>query len=126
MSIEKHAIQLAASAAALVEGCQRAASPRGRPAEGLSARKWWDPGEMVLGMIRDERKRRAGRLGDRRPLPLEWLMALAVEAGDLADAVRASTPPDGAAHTACDDLHRAAASARRWLEECGGTFPVAG
>ena len=125
MSIEKHAIQLAASTAALVEDCQRAASPRGRPAEGLSARKWWDPGEMVLGMIRDERKRQAEKCGDQRRPPLEWLMTLAVEVGELADAVSASTPPDGAALAACDDLRRAAAAARRWLEEQPGSLPSA-
>jgi hypothetical protein len=126
MSIETEAIRLAASAAGLVEDCQRAASPRGRQAEGLSARKWWDPGEMVLGMIRDEQKRRAGSLGDRRRLPLERLMTLAVEVGELAGEVSRAAPPEGAAREACDDLHRAAASARRWLEERGDPFPASG
>jgi hypothetical protein len=117
VTIERHAVQLAASAAALVEDCQRPASPpRGR-AEGLSARKWWDPGEMVLGMVRDERRRRAEARGNRRRLPLEWLMLLAVEAGDLAEDVRRAAAPEGAAREACDDLLRAAASARRWLAE---------
>jgi hypothetical protein len=125
MRIETEAIQVAATAAALVEDCQRPASPRRRPAEGLSARKWWDPGEMVLGMVRDERKRRAEESGARRRLPLEWLMVLAAEVGELADAVSASTPPDGAALAACDDLRRAAAAARRWLEERPGSRPSA-
>jgi hypothetical protein len=125
MSIETEAIRLAASAAGLVEDCQRAASPRGRPAEGLSARKWWDPGEMVLGMIRDEQKRRAGSLGDRRRLPLEWLMNLAVEVGELAGEVSALTPPDGAALATCEDLRRAATAARLWLEEQPGGLPSA-
>ena len=63
MSIETEAIRVAAVAAALVEDCQRAASPRGRPGQGPSARKWWDSGEMVLGMIRDERRRQGEHLG---------------------------------------------------------------
>jgi hypothetical protein len=125
MSIETEAIQVAAAAAALVEDCQRPASPRGRPAEGLSGRKWWDPGEMVLGMVRDEQKRRTEKWGDRRRLPLEWLMVLAAEVGELADAVRASAPPDGAALAVCDDLKRAAAAARLWLEEQPGSLPSA-
>jgi hypothetical protein len=125
MSIETQAIQVAAAAVALVEDCQRPASPRGQPAEGRAARKWWDPGEMVLGMVRDERKRQAGKRGDRRHLPLEWLMVLAAEVGELADAVTASTPPDGPALAVCDDLKRAAAAARRWLEEQPGSLPSA-
>ena len=71
--------------------------PRGGPAEGLSARKWWDPGEMVLGMVRDQRKRQAGRLGDRRRPTADWLMILVVEVAELADAVSRATPPEGAA-----------------------------
>jgi hypothetical protein len=125
MRIETEAIRVAAAATALVEDCQRPASSRSRTAEGLAARKWWDPGEMVVGMVRDERKRQAGKWGDRRRLPLEWLMVLAAEVGELADAVTASTPPDGAARTACDDLGRAAAAARQWLEERPGSPPSA-
>ena len=80
---------------------------------------------MVLGMVRDERKRQAEKWGDRRRLPSEWLMILAAEVGELADAVSASTPPDGAALATCDDLRRAAAAARRWLEEQPGGLPSA-
>jgi hypothetical protein len=93
MRIEKEAIRVAAAAAALVEDCQRPASPRGRTAEGLAAPKWWDAGEMVLGMVRDERARRVEKYGDRPRSPMEWLMVLAAEVGELADAVTASTPP---------------------------------
>jgi hypothetical protein len=125
MRIEKEAIRVAAAAAALVEDCQRPASPRGRTAEGLAAPKWWDAGEMVLGMVRDERARRVEKYGDRPRSPMEWLMVLAAEVGELADAVTASTPPEGAALTACDDLGRAAAAAGRWLEERPGRPPSA-
>ncbi len=125
MSIEQQAVRLAASAAALVEDCQRPASPRGRPTEGVSARKWWDPAEMVLGMVRDERTRRAAKWEGRRRPPIDWLMTLAVEAGELAEVIGAAAPPEGAAREACDDLRRAAASARRWLEEQEGGLPSA-
>ncbi len=117
MGIETEAVRVAAVATALVEDCQRPASPRGRPTGGLAARKWWDPGEMVLGMVRDERKRQAEKWGGRRRPPMEWLMVLAAEVGELADAMSAAAPPGGAATEACDDLRRAAAAARRWLEE---------
>ena len=98
MGIETEAIRVAAVATALVEDCQRPASPRGRPGEGLAARKWWDPGEMVLGMVRDERKRQAEKWGGRRRPPLEWLMVLAAEVGELADAVSAAAPPERRGH----------------------------
>jgi hypothetical protein len=125
MSIEKQAVRVAAAAAAFVEDRQRPASPRRPPREGLASRRWWDPAEMVLGMVRDEQKRRVENWGDRRRLPLEWLMVLAAEVGELADAVSASTPPEGAAITACDDLRHAAAAARQWLEKQPGGLPPA-
>jgi len=123
MSIEARAVQVAAVAALLVEDCQRAASPRGAAPQSLSKGKWWDPAEMVLAMVRDERKRRIEKSGDRRRLPVEWLMTLALEVGSLVEAVEKASPPEGPAREACENLHRAADSARRWLEEQGSSDP---
>jgi len=123
MSIQTEAIQVAAAAAALVEDLHRATtSAGGGHSAGPIRRKWWEPIEMVLGLIRDERVRRGEKWGTEPRSPLEWLMVLTMEAGELAGEVRAAGPSADRARAALDALDRAAREAREWLEAEPG-FP---
>jgi hypothetical protein len=119
-SIETRAVRVAALAAALVEDRQRPASPRVRPAEKVKSRKWWDPAETVLSLVRDEQARLGEEVGKRRRSSLEWLMALAVEMGALAEEVADPAKPEGHAHDACEALQHAARSAVAWVDGTSG------
>lgn len=118
MSIETEAIQVAAVAAALVEDCVK---PTGAPEaqrRGVRGRRWWDPVELVLRMVRDERGRQEEKWGKQRHAPLEWLMVLAEEVGELAAAV--AEQPGAAADAGSAEVTRllgqAGEAARQWMK----------
>lgn len=119
MSMEMEAVQVAAVAAALVEDCARpeAAAPGGR--SGVRGRRWWDPIELVLRMVRDERARQEEKWGKQRHTPLEWLMILAEEVGELAAEVEARSggEADAGSRAVTQRLGDAGREARRWIGE---------
>ena len=118
MSVETEAIQVAAVAVALVEDCTRvAAHHAGGPGGRRPGRRWWDPIELVLGMIRDERLRQEEKWGEQRYTPVEWLMILAEEVGELA-AVVTDPDEDGAdarSRAVRQLLGAAGQEARKWI-----------
>lgn len=118
MSVEMGAVRVAAVAVALVEDRQRVGGPpAGRQGEDRSRRKWWEPTEMVLGLIRDERMRREEERGRRQHTSLEWLMILAGEVGELAAAVASSDQGqfDPRAREVGRVLQSAGREARQWI-----------
>jgi hypothetical protein len=118
MTIESEAIQVAAVAAALVESCTRPeAVSTGR--SGVRGRRWWDPIELVLRMVRDERARQEEKWGRQRHTSLEWLMILAEEVGELAAEVdeRSGEAADAGSRAVTRLLGDAGREARRWIEE---------
>ncbi len=119
MSIETEAIQVAAVAAALVEDCTKpSVVPQGERS-GLRGRRWWDPIELVLRMVRDERTRQEEKWGRQRHAPLEWLMILAEEVGELAAEV--DERPGGDADARSVEVTRllgeAGREATKWIRE---------
>ena len=118
MSIEMEAVQVAAVAAALVEDCTRPdAAPGGR--SGVRGRRWWDPIELVLRMVRDERARQEEKWGRQRHSSLEWLMILAEEVGELAAEVDERSPDeaDAGSRAVTGLLDEAGRQARRWIQQ---------
>lgn len=120
MSVETEAIQVAAVAAALVEDCTRPAAHReGGPSGRPSGRRWWDPIELVLSMIRDERLRQEEKWGNQHHTPLEWLMILAEEVEELAAVVTdpAEDGADARSLAVRQSLGAAGQEARKWIIE---------
>ena len=118
MSIETEAVQVAAVAAALVEDCTRpAVGATGR--SGVRGRRWWDPIELVLRMVRDERARQEEKWGKPRHTPLEWLVILAEEAGELAAEVEARSggEADAGSREVVRLLGEAGREARQWIQQ---------
>lgn len=117
MTIESEAIQVAAVAAALVEDATRPGSPP-RERSGVRGRRWWDPIELVLRMVRDERTRQEEKWGRQRHTSLEWLMILAEEVGELAAEVAGQLGDDTDAESGAVTrlLADAGREARRWIE----------
>ncbi len=119
MSIETEAIQVAAVAAALVEDRTRpAVAPKGERS-GVRGRRWWDPIELVLRMVRDERTRQEEKWGRQRYTPVEWLMILAEEVGELAAEVdrRGGGEADAGSRQVSRLLGEAGLQARNWIME---------
>lgn len=117
MSIEMEAVQVAAVAAALVEDCTRPdIAPGGR--SGVRGRRWWDPIELVLRMVRDERARQEEKWGRQRHTSLEWLMILAEEVGELAAEVgeRSTDEADAGSRAVTGLLGEAGRQARQWIQ----------
>lgn len=117
MTIEREAIQVAAVAAALVEDATRTGSTSGGRS-GVRGRRWWDPIELVLRMVRDERARQEEKWGRPRHTSLEWLMILAEEVGELAAEVdeRCRDDTDAGSRAVTALLADAGREARRWIE----------
>ena len=116
MSIETEAIQVAAVAAALVEDRTRPAVAPKTERSGMRGRRWWDPTALVLDMIHDERKRQEEKWGEQRYSPVEWLMILAEEVGELAAEVeRHGGEADARAAEVTRKLGEAGREARAWI-----------
>ena len=119
MSIETEAIQVAAVAAALVEDRTKpAVAPKGERS-GVRGRRWWDPIELVLRMVRDERTRQEEKWGKQRYTPVEWLMILAEEVGELAAEVGGFNggEADAGSREVTRLLGEAGRQARQWIVE---------
>jgi len=119
MSIETEAIQVAAVAAALVEDRTRRAVAPKTERSGVRGRRWWGPTELVLGMIHDERKRQEEKWGEQRYTPVEWLMILAEEVGELAAEVdeRYGGEADARSAEVTRMLGEVGRGARQWIKE---------
>lgn len=116
MTITQEAIQVAAVAAAMVEDLSATPPTRGERAPLGRRDRWWEPVEMVLGLIRTERQRQESRWGVQHHPAGEWLMILAEEVGELAGLV--PEPADGSDPTAAirRQLITAGDDARVWLD----------
>ena len=119
MSIETEAIQVAAVAAALVEDRTRPAVAAKTERSGMRGRRWWNPTALVLDMIHDERKRQEEKWGEQRYSPVEWLMILAEEVGELAAEVdeRHGGEADARSAEVTRMLGEAGREARKWIGE---------
>jgi hypothetical protein len=119
MSIEREAVQVAAVAAALVEECTKPSIAAQSERSGLRGRRWWDPIELVLRMVRDERTRQEEKWGRQRHTPAEWLMILAEEVGELAAEVdeRRGDEADAGSLEVTRLLGEAGREARKWIGE---------
>jgi len=119
MSVETEAVQVAAVAAALVEDCTKPSIAAQSERSGVRGRRWWDPIELVLRMVRDERARQEEKWGRQRHSSLEWLMILAEEVGELAAEVdeRSGEEADAGSRAVTRLLGDAGREARRWIRE---------